>query len=294
MKNLFTLLLPALLLISLMACTPKKRPEKEERYAVEKLSPQKDGEYDVYLLIGQSNMAGRGYMVLPADTNYIMQNVWLLNGDDIPEPAKNPMNRYSTVRKPMDQQRISPATTFGESVAARTGRRILIVMNALGGSSIEQWSKDAPVISDRNSIGRDTLQLYAEAIRRAKIAQQYGTLRGILWHHGEANSSASKVVHYPYQLAQLAENLRTDLDAPDVPFIAGELAYWRNEGKGSVAFNEMIRQIRTFVPNSDWISAEGTDPMKDESDYHFGREGQLLLGRRYAEKILSLVYGITG
>ena len=50
---------------------------------------------DLYLCIGQSNMAGRGKLS-PAvmDT---MQNVYLLNAEDQFELAVNPLNRYSTI-----------------------------------------------------------------------------------------------------------------------------------------------------------------------------------------------------
>ena len=35
-------------------------------------------DYDIYLLIGQSNCAGRGYF-LPEDTLNVLEGVWLLN-----------------------------------------------------------------------------------------------------------------------------------------------------------------------------------------------------------------------
>lgn len=52
---------------------------------------------DLYLCIGQSNMAGRGKLS-PAvmDT---MQNVYLLNAEDQFELAVNPLNRYSTIER---------------------------------------------------------------------------------------------------------------------------------------------------------------------------------------------------
>ena len=57
-----------------------------------------NNDYDVYLLIGQSNMAATNKMkLLPSDTTEIIPGVWLLNDKDIPEPAKNPLNRYSSV-----------------------------------------------------------------------------------------------------------------------------------------------------------------------------------------------------
>ena len=62
----------------------------------------KEQTYDVYLLIGQSNMAGRGVM-LPGDEAPI-EGAWLLNAQDVPEPACAPMNRHSTIRKGVTMQ----------------------------------------------------------------------------------------------------------------------------------------------------------------------------------------------
>lgn len=241
--------------------------------------------YDIYLLIGQSNMAGRGKMILPQDTVQIMEGVWLLNADGKPEPARNPLNKYSTVRKSMHMQQICPGTAFSEKIAKKTGRKILLVVNALGGSSIRAWAKDAPLVADQGSIAVGEKQLYAEAVRRTKEALPYGELKAILWHQGEANARHPET--YKDRLSALVENLRKDLNAPDVPFIAGEIAYWRPTAAG---FNEMIRTISSFIPNSDWVSAEGAGMLKDEIDPHFSRDGQLLIGERYADKVLKMCY----
>lgn len=250
------------------------------------LSPQKDGEYDIYLLVGQSNMAGRGAMI-EGDELYEMKNVWLLDEAGVPQPAHNPLNKYSSVRKSEKAQGISPGTAFGVEVAEKTGRRVLLVVNALGASSLEQWSKDAPLIQDKGSLGYQKLQLYSEAVRRAKEARKYGQIRGIVWHQGEANSG--RVEQYPEMLKEFVADLRKDLDAPDVPFVAGEIAYWR---PNYAAFNKMIRGISDFIPVSTWISAEGAGQLSDDKDPHFSRDGQLLLGRRYADAMLKMVYGI--
>ena len=241
--------------------------------------------YDIYLLIGQSNMAGRGKMILPEDTARVMKGVWLLNEEGKPEPARNPLNRYSTVRKSMKMQQICPGTAFGEKVDRKTGRKVLLVVNALGGSSIKAWAKDAPMVADKGSIALGEKQLYAEAVRRTKEALPYGELKAILWHQGEADARQPEA--YKARLSALVENLRKDLGAPNVPFIAGEIAHWRSS---SVGFNEMIRTISTFVPNSDWVSTEGAGMLKDKTDPHFSRDGQLLIGERYADKVLKMCY----
>ena len=225
-------------------------------------------------------MTGRGYMI-PQDTA-VMERVWLLDESGTPVPASNPLNKYSTVRKGLEMQQISPGTMFGETVAKKTGRKILQVVNVLGGSNIRSWMKDSPAIKDKCSIGYDTLQLYSEVVRRAQQAMKYGTLRGILWHQGESNFGNPQ--EYRIYLKRLAADLRKDLNGRKIPFIAGELGYWQPSHQ---RFNEMIRTIGTFIPNSDYVSARDAGYLIDREDPHFSRESQFLLLKRYAEKILE-------
>ena len=56
------------------------------------VSAQED--YDVYLLVGQSNMAGRGYM-LEGDDEPFDENVFMLDDQGKVIPATNPLNQYS-------------------------------------------------------------------------------------------------------------------------------------------------------------------------------------------------------
>ena len=112
-------------------------------------------DYDVYLLLGQSNMAGRGRM-LPEDTVKTIEGVWLLNADGVPEPAVSPLNRYSSIRKEIGMQQICPGNYFSEEMHKATGRKILLVVNARGGSSLSEWMKDSPERATKYSVMRST------------------------------------------------------------------------------------------------------------------------------------------
>ena len=79
-------------------------------------------EYDVYLLIGQSNMAGRGYMT-DKDMKIIHKNVFILNENGEVVPARNPLNQYSSIRKGMNMQRIGPGYGFAMKIAKRQRER---------------------------------------------------------------------------------------------------------------------------------------------------------------------------
>jgi hypothetical protein len=147
-------------------------------------------------------------------------------------------------------------------------RPILLVCNPRGGTSILEWAPGQ--------------HYFTEAVRRCKQGMAYGELKGILWHQGCADSRQRCDV-YPDLLSEMVDSLRSELGVGDkVPFIVGELAHWR---KTSAAFNEMLHGIPDRIPNSGWVSAEGCTPLKDERDPHFSRDGQILLGIRYAEKM---------
>lgn len=224
--------------------------------------------YDVYLLIGQSNMAGRGKL-LPKDFKEKFKDIYLLNEEGVPVLASQPFNQYSSIRKDMKMQQMNPGYGFAKKMRKYNKKRpILLVCNPRGGTSILEW---AP--------GKN---YFTEAVRRCKQGMAYGELKGILWHQGCADSRQRCDV-YPDLLSEMVDSLRSELGVGDkVPFIVGELAHWR---KTSAAFNEMLHGIPDRIPNSGWVSAEGCTPLKDEKDPHFSRDGQILLGTRYAEKM---------
>lgn len=88
---------------------------------------------EIYLLIGQSNMAGRADIeIQDQDT---LENVYLFTGISGKEweKAANPLNKYSTVRKELSMQKLGPGYTFAREIAkARVGKQIGLVVNAKG------------------------------------------------------------------------------------------------------------------------------------------------------------------
>ena len=230
--------------------------------------------FDLYVCIGQSNMAGRA--TLTPEVMDTLQNVYLLNDKGNFEPAVNPLNRYSTVRKDLSMQRLGPAYGFAKEMARQTKRPVGLVVNARGGSSINSWLKGS---NDG---------YYVEALSRVRIAmKQGGVLKAILWHQGEADCSNPEA--YKQKLISLVKDLREDLGMPNLPVVVGQISQWNwtKREAGTVPFNQMIKKVSSFIPYSDWVSSKGLGWYKDEKDPHFNTEAQLLLGKRYAKKILK-------
>ncbi|WP_165876127.1 sialate O-acetylesterase [Mariniflexile fucanivorans] len=224
---------------------------------------------DLYLCIGQSNMAGRA-AIEPIDQD-TLSNVYLFTGNEnMPwEKAANPFNKYSTVRKEMRMQRLSPSYGFAKAMhEAMPNKRIGLIINAKGGTSIEEWKPG------------DTL--YNEAISQTKKALKTGgTLKGIIWHQGESNTSRYK--KYMGQLTDLIEALRTDLNMPNIPFVAGQLSTDKPQRNN---FNQMILELPAKVENTGVVTTENTSTIDST---HFDSASQRLLGKRYAEAMIKLL-----
>jgi hypothetical protein len=218
---------------------------------------------DIYLLIGQSNMAGRAQILAPDyDT---LRDTWLFKGDSLTlwEPAVNPLNKYSTIRRELSIQQLSPGYYFAKTMmAAEPGKRIGLVVNARGGTSIDLWAPGTTYFND--------------AVSRARQAMHSGTLKAILWHQGE--SDVKKRQEYPEKIVRLISELRTALNNPDLPFIAGEVA---EEKPGRAEFNVLLRATLSKVPYAAVVTASG---LTTYDSTHFDTPSMRILGERYARE----------
>ena len=133
---------------------------------------------DIFLLVGQSNMAGRA-PIEPVDSDSL-DGVYLFNGFNW-EKAANPLNKYSTVRKDIALQRLGPGYSFAKKLSSVTGRKIGLVVNALGGTSIAQWQKGYSWQSD--------FDLFEQALSQVEMTGGKALIKGIIWHQGESDQN---------------------------------------------------------------------------------------------------------
>ncbi len=219
------------------------------------------GNLHIYLLIGQSNMAGRA--PFSKEESGVIKRCYLLNREDQWEPAKNPLNRYSTIRKGLGMQKMNPGYIFSKTMLEKnTEVSIGLVVNAKGGTRIEQWKKGT--------------KLYKEALRRIKVAQKSGTLKGVLWHQGESNGNNPE--EYLNNLKILIGDLRNDLGISALPFIAGQV-------NNLPAINDQIAKLPEVVKATGVVSSEGLEAM---DRWHFDSKSMRVLGKRYAEEMLRV------
>lgn len=213
----------------------------------------------LFLLIGQSNMVGRG-KIEPQDAEP-HPRILSLDADRRWVRAADPLQPGAGV---------SLATSFARSlVAADPAAMIGLVPCAQGSTQLDLWQPGTP--------------LYANAVTRTRIALQHGRLAGILWHQGEGDSARQLEATYAERFAGMIAQLRRDLDAPDTPVIVGELgAFWR----APEPMNQVLRELPALVPKSACASSAG---LTDKGDrIHFDSESLREFGRRYAAAYLQL------
>lgn len=228
---------------------------------------------DLFLLVGQSNMAGRGE-ITAADREPIA-GAWVLDARLAWAPAVDPLH--------YDKPKIAGVglgCEFARTVlAARPGMTIGLIPAAVGGTSLDEWVP-----------GKG---LYQDALVRTRAALKLGgRLRGILWHQGEAEAGDKRLAEtYAVRWQAFINQLRADLGAPDVPVIVGELGYYLTEriNHGSPyarVVNEQLNTLPKLVPGVVCVNAEGLKHKGDE--LHFDGDSLHTLGRRYAQAWLEI------
>ena len=217
----------------------------------------------LFLLIGQSNMAGRG-KVEPQD-EVINPRIFMFTKAQQWVPAKDPVH----FDKPM-MAGVGLGSEFARQIAARNPKLAVgLIPCAMGGTSLDEWKVGG--------------LLYSNAVARTREAMKQGKLAGILWHQGEADSSHSKVTTYGERFATMIAQLRKDLQAENAPVVLGELGRFR---AASQEFNAALPEISRHVPRCAFVTAEN---LADKGDQlHFDAPSLRIFGQRYAAAFLTL------
>ncbi|MFK7845828.1 MAG: sialate O-acetylesterase [Rhodothermales bacterium] len=228
----------------------------------------------LYLLAGQSNMAGRGQ--INPDQAVAHPNVYALQADMSWGLAKDPLH----FDKPTIVG-VGPGMSFGIQMAASDPSvRIGLIPTAVGGSPIKLWTPGG-VHEPTNT------RPYDDALSRTfrVLALQGGTLKGIIWHQGE--SDRDNVEGYEEALVALVDRFRQEFQVSDLPFVAAHLApYYTTAEAGAILINAAIDQLPNHRAHTAVVSAEGLQPKDDK--VHLDTPSSRELGQRYAAAMLKL------
>lgn len=226
----------------------------------------------VFILAGQSNMAGRGF-VEPQDT-IPAKRVLTINKKGEIIIAKEPLHFYEPNMTGLDC-----GLSYGKTIIGQIpdSVSILLIPCAVGGSSISHWLGD--------SVYRN-VQLLTNFREKVEIGRRHGQLKGILWHQGEGDANEADIPYYKERLQKLLAEFRKIAGDNKLPVLIGELGVFSEDNKNWQKINEQIRLYASTDSNAIIIK---TSDLKEKGDkVHFNSEGQRILGKRFADEYIKL------
>eukprot|EP01065_Artemidia_motanka_P051037 TRINITY_DN8880_c0_g1_i2.p1 TRINITY_DN8880_c0_g1~~TRINITY_DN8880_c0_g1_i2.p1 ORF type:complete len:340 (+),score=80.95 TRINITY_DN8880_c0_g1_i2:278-1297(+) len=233
----------------------------------------------VFLMMGQSNMSGRG-RVEPAD-RVPVPGAWVLDGHGLWRPAAEPVT-------PSDGrgQGVGPGRTFAQAVtAALPGVTVLLVPAAVGSTGLRAWLPGGT--------------LFDTAIARGRAVVADGAVMGgVLWMQGEDDAARDdQIGHYEQRLRVVFHRIRAELGP--MPIMAGELGSylqrlqecpkgrrtWRAD-RHFAEVNRCLRRVCGGIERAAVVPADGVTPTHD--GLHLDARSQRLMGDRFAAAWLRL------
>jgi len=253
-----------------------------------------DPNFYIFIAFGQSNMEGSAPFEAQ-DTTAVDKRFRVLETVNCANLNRTKGNWYTAV-PPLARCKtgLGPADYFGRTLVENLPKNIKVgIINvAIGGCKIELFDKDnyqsytstAPEWM-KSMLAEYDGNPYARLVEMAKIAQKSGVIKGILMHQGESNTGDKA---WPGKVKGVYHNLLSDLqlEAKSTPLLAGEVVNADQEGV-CASMNTIIATLPQTIPTAYVISSAGCPDGPD--NLHFSAEGYRMLGKRYGEKMLSLL-----
>ena len=222
-----------------------------------------------FLLIGQSNMAGRGYKddvepIVNERIRLLRNGLW--RGSYVP---------YNPDRSTAG---INLAESFADLYQKEKDVDVGIIPCADGGTCLDQWEVGG--------------QLFDHTLYMCELATRTSTIAGVLWHQGESDCHDGLQFVYEKKFTVIMNEFRNRLGLHDVPFLLGGLGdYLKNYSSPDIAqnyleVNKQLRSVAEHNPMTGFVSAEGLGANPD--NLHFSAAALREFGVRYYNEFLKL------
>ncbi len=222
------------------------------------------------LIIGQSNMAGRGRAEeiepIVNDNVYVMRN-----------------GRWRPKYIPVNPDRVTAGVclveTFADLYEKDHGVKVGIIPCPDGGTCLDQWCPGG--------------LLFDHACYMAELASRTSTIVAVLWHQGEGDCAPERYPHYEKKLTAIFKAFRERLNLQDVPFLVGGLGAFlkdreenTNLKNNSPFVNAALQSLAEKDAKIGFVSAEG---LTDKGDLlHFDSKSLYAFGERYYAEFVKL------
>lgn len=227
-----------------------------------------------FLMIGQSNMAGRGEL---KDVEPIENKMCYMLRMGRWQPMSEPVNPDRDIFTIRFHSGISLAASFADEVAKFTKKEVGLIPCADGGTKISQWQPGGI--------------LFDHAVMMTKLAMRTSELGGIIWHQGESDCRDFDKQQYCAHFLNFMTELRKELNAEQLPLIIGEISReisdeW-NLGDGPQKMNQLLHELKNEIPCCEVACVDGLELKED--GLHFNSVACRELGRRYFQKYKELI-----
>lgn len=221
------------------------------------------------LMIGQSNMAGRGFI----------NSVPMIFSERI-KVLRN--NKWQTMLEPINYDRKTAGVSLASSFSAlyhmdNPNESIGLIPCAEGGSTIDEWNVNG--------------SLFENAITQSKTALKSSDIIAVLWHQGESDSHSGNYKTYYNKLENIFDSLRKQLKLENTPFIIGGLADFLGKygfGAGCTEYNLINEKLIEFANNHNntyFVTADGFSSNPD--GIHIDAVSLRKFGVRYYEAFVN-------
>lgn len=235
-------------------------------------TPPAKESFDIYLLMGQSNMVGRDTTGMASQVEN--PRVLAVNAEGKWLVARDPIHAKDSRIEPG----VGPGISFAlEMLKAAPDKTLGLVPCAVGGSPLRRWVK-----------GGD---LYERALVKARAAAKDGVIRGVLWHQGESDTEDQKNAEsYEARLTAMFKELRADLGSPNLPIVVGQLGDFLALQPAKHPHFETVRaaiaRIPSVLPHSGYAGSAGLGHKGDK--LHFSTIAEKEFGVRFARAMQGL------
>ncbi|MBQ6245734.1 MAG: hypothetical protein IJK04_02625, partial [Kiritimatiellae bacterium] len=232
--------------------------------------PSKE-KFQIVVLAGQSNMAGRGF---PTEADKVAHpRVLMLNRQGEWVPCVDPIH-YD-----VSGSGVGPGKAFAEALAESDPTiTVGVVPCAVGGCPIAVWEPGKSFFK-----GKNNWHPYDDCVARVKRATQDGTLAAILWHQGESDCMRRCGYLYQARFPVLIHRLRAEIGAEGVPLVVGQLAQKNATGWfGKIISNTQRYTCEYLYGPGAFVKSLDTYELNPDQ-IHFTRDAQVDFGKRYFE-----------
>lgn len=248
-----------------------------------------DPNFHVYIAFGQSNMEGQAEVI---EANRVKNERFKILASTTCSNMGRTLGEWAVAVPPLFHcyTGLSPADYFGKTMAdSLPGVTIGVIPVAVAGSSIKLFDKAQyeSYLSTAESYMQQKAadyggNPYGRIIDLAKEAQKVGVIKGILMHQGETDAYSDT---WATTVKKVYSDMLSDLglSADTVPLLVGEVL----QGGQCASANSQIRSLPNKISTAHVVSSDGCTASSD--NLHFDNAGYQLLGKRYAQTMLSLL-----